>query len=154
MKIKALVVLVSTAAILLLASVAVLKNASAAGEDAVAAVTKLEHDAVKADLANDKAFYEKYLAKDWTGGDSAGQWFTKQAMLKMMDDTKNNKMNSEKISELKVRSYGDAAVAIYKDTYDAMVLGEHRTRTVLSTDTFVKMGGVWTQVASHSSQAK
>jgi len=72
----------------------------------------------------------------------------------MMDDAKNNKFNSEKISELKVRAYGDTAVATYKDTYDAMVQGEHRTRTVLSTDTFVKIGGAWKQVASHSSQAK
>jgi hypothetical protein len=154
MKIKATDVLASAVAIVLLASVTVLRSASAAGGDAVAAVTKLEHDAVKADLSDDKAFYEKYLVADWTGGDSSGQWFTKQSMLKMMDDTKNNKMNSEKISDLKVRSYGDAAVATYKDSYDAMVLGEHRTRTVLSTDTFVKIGGAWKQAASHSSQAK
>jgi len=153
MKIKATVLLVSTAAILLLAT-SFIKTARAAGDDAVAAVTKLEHDAVKADLANDKAFYVKYLASDWTGGDSSGQWFTKESMMKMMDDTKNNKFNSEKISDLKVRAYGDTAVATYKDTYDAMVLGEHRSRIILTTDTFVKMGGVWKQVASHSSQAK
>ena len=153
MKVKATAVLASVVAVLLLAPVIISKTVTSGG-DAVAAVTKLEHDAVKADLANDKAFYEKYLATDWTGGDSSGQWFTKQSMLKMMDDTKNNKMNSEKISDLKVRSYGTTAVATYKDSYDAMVLGEHRTRTVLSTDTFVKMGGVWKQVASHSSQAK
>ena len=153
MKIKATVLLVSTAAVLLLA-MGFVNTARAAGDDAVAAVTKLEHDAVKADLAGDKAFYVKLLANDWTGGDSAGQWFTKEAMMKMMDDAKNNKFNSEKISELKVRAYGDTAVATYKDTYDAMVLGEHRSRTILTTDTFVKMGGAWKQVASHSSQAK
>jgi hypothetical protein len=140
--------------IALAASIAVLKSSSAAGDDALAAVTKLENDAVKADLANDKSFYEKNLADDWTGGDSSGQWFTKQSMLKTMDDTKNNKMNSEKISGLKVRSYGDAAVATFKDTYDAVVLGEHRTRTVIDTDTFVKQNGAWKQVASHASQAK
>jgi Domain of unknown function (DUF4440) len=155
MKIKATLVLGSTAAILLVSSVAMVeKTASATGDDAVAAVTKLENDAVKADLANDKSFYVKVLAPDWTGGDSSGQWFTKKAMLDMSDDTKNNKMNSEKISELKVRAYGNTAVANYKDSYDAMVQGEHRTRTVLTTDTFVKMGGVWKEVASHSSQAK
>jgi hypothetical protein len=152
MKIKTLALWSSMIA--LAASVAVLKSSSAAGDDAVTAVTKLENDAVKADLANDKSFYEKNLADDWTGGDSSGQWFTKQSMLKTMDDTKNNKMNSEKISGLKVRSYGDAAVATFKDTYDAVVLGEHRMRTVIDTDTFVKQGGAWKQVASHASQAK
>ena len=61
-------------------------------------------------------------------------------MIKMMTDTKNNKMNSEKLSNIKVRTYGDTAIATYSDTYDAVVMGEHRTRTVISTDTFVKQG--------------
>lgn len=153
MKVKAMI-LVSVAAIALLAAIAILKDAAAAGDDTVAAVTKLENDSVKADLANDKSFAQKYLAEDWTGGDSSGRWFTKKDALKMMEDTKNNKMNSEKISELKVRSYGTAAVATYKDTYDAIVLGEHRMRTVISTDMFVKQGGEWKLVAGHSSQAQ
>jgi len=130
-----------------------LKNAAAASDE-TAAITKLENDAVKADLANDKAFYDKYLASDWTGGDSSGEWFNKAAVLKIMEDPKNNKYNSEKIFELKVRMYGDAAVATYKDTYDGMVQGEHRTRTVIGTDTFVKQEGAWKQVASHASAAK
>ena len=132
---------------------ALVKNARAASDDA-AAVMKLENDAIKADLSGDKSFYEKVLASDWTGGDSSGQWFTKPEMLKMMDDAKNNKYNTEKIAELKVRMYGDTAVATYKDTYDAMVQGEHRVRTVIATDTWVKQGAAWKQVASHASTAK
>ncbi len=30
-----------------------------------------------------------------------------------------------------------------------MVEGKHRMRTVISTDTFVKQGGAWKEVASH-----
>jgi hypothetical protein len=71
-----------------------------------------------------------------------------------MDDPDHNKTNSEKLSELKVRVYGNTAVATYKDTYDAMLKGEHRTRTVIGTDTFVKIGNKWKQVASHASTAK
>ena len=41
------------------------------------------------------------------------------------------------------------AVAIYKDTYDIQFKGEHRAHTIIATDTFVKMGGEWKQVASH-----
>ena len=122
--------------------------------DAVAAVTKLENDGVKADLANDRAFYEKVLADDWTGGDSGGAWYTKAELLKLYDDPEHNKTSSEKISELKVRVYGNTAIATYKDTYDAMLKGEHRARTVIGTDTFVKMGGEWKQVASHASTTK
>ena len=118
-----------------------------------AAITKIENDSVKADLANDKAFSEKYLADDWTGGDSNGAWFTKADVLKMFDDTANNKTNSEKISDLKVRVYNsDTAIATYKDTYDALVMGKHRVRSVISTDAFVKTADGWKIVAGHSSQ--
>lgn len=134
----------------LLLSSALMKNAVAA-DDATAEITAIENATVKADMANDKAFYEKTLASDWTGGDSSGKWYTKASMLKLMDDSKNNKFNSEKLSDLKVRTYGDTAIATYKDTYDATVEGKHRMRTVISTDTFVKQGGTWKLVAGHSS---
>lgn len=122
--------------------------------DAVAAITKLENDGVKADLANDKAFYEKVLADDWTAGSSRGLWYTKADMLKMADDPKNNNTKSETLSDLKVRVHGDAAVATFKDTSDGMMNGEHIAETLIGTDTWVKMGGEWKLVASHASKAK
>ena len=72
----------------------------------------------------------------------------------MAGDPAHNKTNSEKIFDLKVRVYGDTAVATYKDTYDAMMNGELLAKTVIGTDTFVKIGGQWKQVASHASEAK
>ena len=124
--------------------------------DVAAAITKLENDGVKADLAGDKSFTEKYVADDWVGCDSDGKWFTKPEVLKMLADPKNNKYNSEKLSDLKVRVYGNGntAVATYSDAYDALVDGQHRTRTVLSTDVWVKIGNDWKQVSSHSTTAK
>jgi len=136
------------------AGLGVVRAQTGGSTDTVSAITKIENDSVKADLANDKAFYEKYYAEDWTGGDSGGKFYTKADVLKMSDDPKNNKTNSEKISDLKVRVYGNTAIATYKDTYDAMMMGEHRSTTVISTDTFVKMGGMWKLVASHGSVAK
>jgi hypothetical protein len=58
------------------------------------------------------------------------------------------------VRELKVRVYGNTAVATYKDTYDIQFKGEHRAHTIIATDTFVKMGSAWKQVASHGSEAK
>jgi hypothetical protein len=145
---------ISLVAMTMLTGLAVTWAQTGAKADAIAAITKLENDGVKADLANDKSFTEKVLADDWTGGDSGGMWFTKAEVLKLMDDPEHNKTNTEKLSELKVRVYGNTAIATYKDTYDAMVKGEHRTRTVIGTDTFVKMGNEWKQVASHASTAK
>jgi 2',3'-cyclic-nucleotide 2'-phosphodiesterase (5'-nucleotidase family) len=123
--------------------------------DAVAAITQFEHDAVKADLTGDSSFFEKNYADNWTGGFSGGTWTTKESMLADMKDSANNKMNSEEISDLKVRIYdNNTAIATYTDTYDGMVRGEHRSKTVLSTDTFVRENGVWKEVAGHSSVAK
>ena len=129
-------------------------QASKGGDaDAVAAITKYENDVVKADLANDASFYEKNLADDFTGGTSRGTWDTKASLLADMKDTKNNKTNSESISELKVRVHGDLAIATYKSTYDATIKGQHYARTVLTTDTFQRQGSAWKVMASHSSQA-
>lgn len=120
---------------------------------AVAAITKLENDTVKADLAGDASFYQNNLADDWTGGNSRGTWDTKQSLLADMKDTKNNKTTSESISDLKVRTYGDVAIASYKSTYDSMIKGHHYARTVISTDTFLRKDGTWKLIAGHSSQA-
>lgn len=140
------------AAVVFTAAIAVAQMTSKS--DAVAAITKLENDGVKADLANDKAYFEKVLADDWTAGDSRGMWYTKADALKMADDPKNNNTKSEKLSDLKVRAYGDTAIATYKDTYDGMMNGEHIASTVIGTDTWIKIGGEWKLVATHASKTK
>src|SRR5438874_3209063 len=123
-------------------------------DQAVAAITQFENDAVKANLAGDSSFLEKHYADDWTGGFSGGIWTTKQSLLTEAKDKDNNKMNTEEISDLKVRVYDNTAIATYTDTYDGMVRGERRTKTVLTTDTFVRQNGMWKLVAGHSSVAK
>jgi Domain of unknown function (DUF4440) len=120
----------------------------------VAVIAKIENDTVRADLANDTKFFEKTLADDWSFGSSDGTWYTKAELLKEFADPPNNKTSAEKISELKVRVYGDTAIATYRDRFDDVVKGEHRVRNVISTDTFVRIGGEWKEVASHSCQAK
>ncbi len=121
-------------------------------EEAVTSITQFEKDVVKADLAGDSSFFEKNYADNWTGGFSGGTWTTKESMLADMRDTSKNKMNSEEISDLKIRVYDNhTAIATYTDTYDAMIRGEQRAKTVLSTDTFVLQNGVWKEVAGHSS---
>lgn len=122
------------------------------GPDAVATITQMENASVKADMAGDSSFVEKNYAENFTSGSSWGQWETKQAILADMKDGKNNKTNSEAISDLNVRVYGDTAIATYKSTYDSLYHGEHRARTILSTDTFALQNGSWMLVASHSSE--
>ena len=154
MKVKRPLLWTSPLVIALFAGLSVTHAQTAAKADVVTAISNLERDAVKADLAGDPAFYHKVLAEDWIRGDSDGTWYTKAELLNLMADTKNIKINSEKLTELKVRVYGNTAVATYKDTYDLLIKGEHRAHTIIATDTFVKMGSEWKQVASHGSEAK
>jgi len=118
---------------------------------AVAAITQLENDAVKADLAGDASFYEKNFADNWSGGDSNGTWYNKQELIANMKDTDKNRMDSEEISNLNVRVYGDTAIATYTNKYDLVQNGTRRAATILSTDTFAKQNGKWMQVSGHSS---
>ena len=145
---------ISLLGIALFEGLRVTRGQTMAQTDIVTAISNLENDAVKADLAGDADFYQKVLAEDWTRGDSDGTYYTKAGLLKLMADTKDIKTNSEKLSELKVRVYGSTAVAIYRDTYNIQIKGEHRAHTIIATDTFVKMGSEWKQVASHGSEAK
>ena len=144
---------ISVCVIALFAAPSVTRARTGAETDVVTAISKLENDGVKADLAGDPAFYQKVLAEDWTRGDSDGTLYTKAELLKLMADTKNFKTNSEKLSELKVRVYGNTAVATYKDTYDIVIMGEHRAHTIIATDTFIEVGDEWKQVASHGAEA-
>lgn len=142
---------ISVDAIVLLAAT---RTQSWAEADVVTTISNLENDAVKADLAGDPSYYQKVLAEDWTRGDSDGTFYTKAQILKLIGDKKNFKTNSEEISELKVRVYGNTAVATYKDTYDILIMGERRAHTIIATDTFAKIGDDWKQVASHGAETK
>ena len=154
MNAKYCVLWISLFAIAAFAGLSVTQARTGAKADVVTAISNLENDGVKADLDGDPAFYQKVLAEDWTRGDSDGAFYTKAQLLKLMADRNSIKTNSEKISELQVRVYGDTAVATYKDTYDILIMGQHRAHTIIATDIFVNMGGEWKQVASHGSEVK
>jgi ketosteroid isomerase-like protein len=153
MKRNCAVLLALVTAVALVGSVSLVRAQSSANAD-VAAITALENGFVKADLANDKAYFQKTIADDATAGGATGVWYTKAMFMKMMDDPKNNKTNHEEISELKVRLYGNTAIATYKDKYDGVEEGKPVARTVIATDTFVKLNGEWKFVAGHASVAK
>jgi hypothetical protein len=129
---------ISVVVIALFAGLSVARAQTAASDDVVTAISNLENDAVKADLAGDPTFYKKVLAEDWTRGDSDGTYFTKAVLLNLMADKKSIKINSGNLSELKVRVYGDTAVATYKDTYDLVIKGERRAQHLRN----VKFGGL------------
>ena len=97
---------ISACAIALLAEPGVTQAQTRADAEVVTSISNLENDAVKADLAGDAAFYQKFLAENWTRGDSDGRFYTKTQVVDLLADPKNFKTNSEKLSELEVHVYG------------------------------------------------
>ena len=61
--------------IALFAGLSVTRAQTGAEADAVTAISNLENDGGKADLAGDPVFYQKVLAEDWTRGDSDGTYY-------------------------------------------------------------------------------
>jgi Domain of unknown function (DUF4440) len=120
-----------------------------------AAITKMEMDSRKADLAGQTGSWMKaHNTDDYTMGTSWGAWEDNAELQKDAADTANNKTTKRDISDIKVSVYGNnTAIARYKESYDLMIKGEHRTRTILTTDTWVNENGMWKLAASHSSQA-
>jgi hypothetical protein len=120
-----------------------------------AAITKMEMEYNKAALAGTDGEWNKaHQAHGYVMGTSWGAWMDAAEIQKDSADTAKNKTMKRDVSDMKVTVYGsNTAVARYKESYDLMIKGEHRTRTVLTTDTWVNEGGAWKMVASHSSQA-
>jgi len=119
------------------------------------AIAKMEMDSRKADMAGETGSWIKaHNAEDYTMGTSWGAWEDKAELEKDAADTTKNKTNKRDISDIKVTVYGNnTAIARYKESYDMMIKGEHRSRTILTTDTWVNEKGKWKLAASHSSQA-
>lgn len=119
-----------------------------------AAITQMERERIKADLASDSSWTKQNMAEDYTGGTSWGAWQTKQEILENLADTKNNKTSKREINDVSVRVYGNnTAISTLRESYDSMIKGEHRSRKILTTNIWVNENGTWKLAASHSSQA-
>ena len=118
-------------------------------------ITKMEMESTKASMAGqDGSWMKAHNTDDYTMGTSWGAWEDNAELQKDAADTTNNKTTKRDISDIKVSVYGDhTAIARYKESYDLMIKGEHRTRTILTTNTWVNEKGMWKLAASHSSQA-
>ena len=80
-------------------------------EDPVAVITQWEHDAAAADQAGDISFFQKNLSDDWTDGMSNGKFQSKKDLISDLTGKTHFTMLHETLSDLKVRVYGDTAVA-------------------------------------------
>ena len=119
--------------------------------DPVAWITQYEHDAAAADLTGDVSFCEKNLTDDWSDGMSNGQFQQKKDLISDLTDKAHNITLHETLADIKVRVYGDTAVATYTETFDALMNGKRVAKTIITTDTFANIERQWKLVAAHSS---
>jgi hypothetical protein len=80
-------------------------------DDPIPWIIQYENDAAAADLAGDVSFYQKNLTDDWSDGMSNGQFQTKKQLISDLTDKVHNITFHETLANMKVRVYGDTAVA-------------------------------------------
>ena len=121
---SAIALLVLALAVTALAALAVdNKSADMVDAAAITTITEMEIASAKAYTTGDPSYVEKNYDDNFSGGSSWGNWETKQSILADMKD--NNRTNSEVISDLKVRIYGDTAIATYTSTQNSAYHGEN-----------------------------
>jgi hypothetical protein len=131
------------------------KTAPAKTESVADQIMALEQAWLKADLATDPAWFEKYLADSYDGTDAfTGQPGTKAQYLA---DVKAKAWTAQSavISDMKVQAFGDFAVVTGITTaVKASHKGEDRSGKFRWTDTWVRRNGAWQCVASQSTKMK
>jgi ketosteroid isomerase-like protein len=111
------------------------------------AIMKLENDWCAALIKNDVAALNAILADDLTEVAPSGAVGTKASIL---SGAKSTKVSVCKNENMKVRVYGDAAVARGVVAYqDSNMSGEFQF-----TDTYVRRNGHWQCVATHETPSK
>jgi ketosteroid isomerase-like protein len=120
--------------------------AGAAGQGTEAVLMKMERDAAAALTKRDIAGFGSIMAEDavFTGPDGAVQ--TKAQLLA---DVKAGDLviESTTITDLKVRVFGESAIATYTTTDKGKSKGRDISGRYRWTDTFVRRGGKWQIVA-------
>jgi ketosteroid isomerase-like protein len=114
-------------------------------------IGKLEDDWAAAMVKADLSALDRILAADFVSTGPTGEVQTKEGLLA---DLKTGKLKFESmhVDELKVRTYGDTAVALGMDTSKATYDGKDISGQFRWTDVFVKRNGRWQAVASHLSR--
>ena len=114
---------------------------------------KLEHAWAKAYVDRDIATLDRLEAEEWICTTADGETFTKAEDIA---DVKSAAYQATvfKMEDVKVRVYGDMAVATALQTEEATYKGADANKVLRCTDTWVRRDGRWQCVATHLSYAK
>lgn len=115
------------------------------------AVAQMEKDWTEAALHRDTAAVERIVADDWVGINWDGARYSKAQLLEDLK-TGTTAAQSVTMDPVKVRVFGDTAVATGGDTEKSTYKGKDSSGHYLWTDVYVKRNGKWQAVASHSTR--
>ncbi len=119
-----------------------------------ASFTQFVQDSIKATASNDANWMEANLADGYVEGTSFGTWIPKAQLIKDAGDPANNKFTKNDISDVQTEVIGNIGVARFKETYDAMIEGTHRARTIICSTIAQNQGGSWKGLSNHCSKVE
>ena len=120
-----------------------------ASKDTTAAevVKKLEQEWMESYVKRDTTFLERHLSDDYTGTYPDGTVLDKEGEIRSVKSG-DVAITEMKPSEMKVRTYGDAAVITGRSIIKAKVKGQNVSGEYRFTDVWAKQGDRWQAVAS------
>ncbi|HEX6189900.1 MAG TPA: nuclear transport factor 2 family protein [Pyrinomonadaceae bacterium] len=98
----------------------------------------------------DRSFIEQILADDWSVTDLTGRVLKKAEVLEEAFGSKDRKIVSMQIDDIKVRSFGDWAIVTGKTQAAGEYQGNAVEVMLRFTDVFVYRDGNWQAVASQA----
>jgi len=122
------------------------------GSASKASFDKFVEESNKAQTANDVKWLEANVSDAYVEGTSFGTWISKARLIKDAQDPANNKFTKSDISDVQTAVVGNVGVAHFKESYDAMIEGQHRARTIICTMTAEKQGAGWKELTNHCSK--
>jgi len=147
-KTRTLALVVCTALCLSSSAIAQGKKSAGGAEDQIKALLNQSRQAV---LKGDTSYLEKNAAEDYSRVGPDGKRVSKSDWINAIKSG-DVKMESVETSDVKVRIYGNSAVA----TYAADVKGTNKGQDISGhnqiTRVFVKRAGKWQEVAFHSTR--
>jgi ketosteroid isomerase-like protein len=114
------------------------------------ALIELERKWISALMKADTATLEEILGDGYVDTDEHSNRSDKQGVLSVLKSGEL-KIESIKLSEMKVYVYGDTAVVIGSSAQAGNFKGQEIASRIMFTDTFIKRKGKWKVVASHRS---
>lgn len=132
---------------------AVLQSSNMSGQDASTAqvIADIEQQIASAWVRRDRAAIDAILAPDWSVTDAEGRVLTKTQVMQESFDSTDRRIDSMAIDDVKVRTFGDVAVATGRTRASGTYQGTSASVVLRFTDVFVRKDARWQVVASHGS---